>query len=452
MKKIAVWFLIVCLCGGVLFSCGYNTPENNDPNPASGESSGDGTETDSGSSENPQKPDDETTGGNPSGPAAPAEGFGETVDWGEGGTNYDLTKEVRFFGRTYVRDGAYYMNWSASGFEFSFRGSGAKANLISGSIKTNYEAYVKVTVDGTPTKRIPLMDATQDVVLAAGLDPDKTHTVRVEMISGNGKCATAALRRLTLTDGQKLPAPSAPDGLKMEIIGDSISIGYGLWGTSADKDWKSAQDDATLTAPALAARALGMEYHVTASSGKGMVKDNAGNTGTSIPNIYQKVDGYHNGGQAWDFSWQPDVIVINLGTNDASAGVSQADFKKGCANFLKTLREKNPNAYIIYLYGAMGTTYKATIQDVISEMNDSKVSFMDWSGLTAADKTVHSHPSLDANKKCAEKLIEKLQEIFGANATVKTPITDIIAADQAATVDESLVVGLSATDSRKFSV
>lgn len=365
--------------------------------------------------------------------------------------SYDLTEDVRFFGRTYEYNGAYYMNWSASGFEFSFKGSGAKATFISNADNKDYYAYLKVTVDGTPIKKIPLSSKTQVVSLASELDAAVTHTVRVEMVSGNGKCAMAAVKSLALFDGEKLAAPTAPDGLKMEIIGDSISVGYGVLGDRT-QGWKSETEDGTMTYAALAARALGMEYYVTASSGKGIARNYGGAAGSAsgkLPDVYTKVDGYHYGTQDWDFAaWQPDVIVINLGTNDAdstNSDLAAQDFQAACAAFLATVREKNPNAYIIYAYGVMSTKFTDEIQAVINDMRtngDEKISFLKLNKISDAEKTVSSHPSLDANIDRAGVLIEKLKEVFGNDRiTVKTPIADLVAADKVVTVDTSLVKG-----------
>ena len=362
--------------------------------------------------------------------------------------SYDLTEDVRFFGRTYEYNGAYYMNWSASGFEFSFKGSGAKATFLSNPESKEYYAHLKVTVDGKPTKKIPLASKTQVVSLASELDSNAEHTVRVEMVSGNGKCAMAAVKNVTLFDGSKISAPTAPDGLKMEIIGDSISVGYGVLG-SYGQDWRSETEDGTMTYAALAARALGMEYYVTSASGRGIARNYGGSTSGRIPDVYTKVDAYHYGTDNWDFaSWQPDVIVINLGTNDADSTNSEltaAEFQKACAAFLATVREKNPDAYIVYAYGMMTTKFSENIQAVIDEMRtngDEKICFLPLAKITDSERTVSSHPSLSAHMDRAAVLIEKLQELLGSEKTsIRTPVANLVAADQAATIDFSLVKG-----------
>jgi lysophospholipase L1-like esterase len=53
---------------------------------------------------------------------------------------------------------------------------------------------------------------------------------------------------------------------------------------------------------------------------------------------------------AWDFSrYTPDAVIINLGTNDKSHGVSGNDFQNTYVSFIRTVRGKFPRASIFAL-------------------------------------------------------------------------------------------------------
>lgn len=359
-------------------------------------------------------------------------------------TEYDLTEDVRWFGRTWEQDGTHWMNWTASGFTFSFIGTGAEATFVSNVTDETFAALVRVTVDGTATKKVQLLSQEVTVTLAEGLE-NGTHTVKVEMLSGNGKSATVGVKALRLTEkGTKRQAPAAPDGLKMEIIGDSMSVGYGVFGTLGDS-WNSLNEDGTLSYAALAARALGIAYQVTAVSGKGIAYNYGGNQSKRIPDIYTKTDAFHYGDAEWDFAaWQPDLVVINLGTNDADAtnesNLTAEDFRTACAAFLKTVREKNPNAYIIYAYGVMNTKFAEDIQAVIADCNtagDDRMSYLALDLLNNEEKATNSHPSLNANVTRSAVLIEKIQELFGSSVSEKTTPAEIAATERALTVERA---------------
>ena len=59
--------------------------------------------------------------------------------------------------------------------------------------------------------------------------------------------------------------------------------------------------------------------------------------------------------EKWDFSrYQPDVVCINLGTNDLSTQSYDVTLlKQGYQRLLKLVRDHNPKAKIVFLCGSM---------------------------------------------------------------------------------------------------
>jgi len=56
----------------------------------------------------------------------------------------------------------------------------------------------------------------------------------------------------------------------------------------------------------------------------------------------------------WDFSWQPDIAVISLGTNDFALGApDSAMFVGAMVKFAKQVNEKYPSAKIVITDGPM---------------------------------------------------------------------------------------------------
>ncbi|KAM0415668.1 hypothetical protein ACHAPT_013395 [Fusarium lateritium] len=90
-------------------------------------------------------------------------------------------------------------------------------------------------------------------------------TFRITGVASDGTLiSTAALKR------------------KIEIIGDSISVGYGLDGVLPCTDSAVIQNNGK-TYGALAARALDANYSVVAWSGKGLIRNYASNPPDSQP-------------------------------------------------------------------------------------------------------------------------------------------------------------------------
>ena len=116
------------------------------------------------------------------------------------------------------------------------------------------------------------------------------------------------------TDGT--PAPPTPRTRKIELVGDSISAGYGARG-KAGMPYGCPVDDLTsgnyYTYNWALAEAFNADIHVIAWSGKGMY-ENCCDSGEKMPSYYLQTLGGTPYATDWDFSrFVPDMMLINLG-------------------------------------------------------------------------------------------------------------------------------------------
>jgi len=329
---------------------------------------------------------------------------------------YDLDKEVRFFGRTWNDGVRYYFNWSASGFTFSFTGSGATATIHSNAPGGDNGAWIKIYVDGVWKKDVVLASTEQDVVLAKNLDPNVMHTVKVVKRT-NARSSTAAVSKITIADGKK-EAPEAAKTRLIEFVGDSLTVGYG---SIADKAtaWSTATEDVMKTYIPAIADAFDAEYNVIAVSGRGVVKNYGGDTDKLMGEIYPQTDIYNKTGAKWDFEGnQPDVIVINLGENDGTMGVSTSDMKAGCIALIKQIRALNPNAEIIWTFGLTGSTeahaIKSAVEQVVAE-GDTHVTYFKLSPCKESEKAL-GHPLAAGYAARAQSVIDVVAAATGWTA------------------------------------
>ena len=336
----------------------------------------------------------------------------------------NLATDVRFFGRTYAEDNVYFFNWSSSGFTFSFKGTGAKATIVSNAPGGGNTGYIKIYIDGVEQPDVALTKTTQEIVLASGLDASKEHTIKVVKRT-NARSSSAGVSSITLTDGEKL-APTAASSRLIEFIGDSITVGYAtVAGTSTT--WSTATEDSTKTYSEQIANAFGADYMVTAISGRGVVRNTGGDTDKLLPAIYPYIDQYNLPGVKYDFKVQPDVIIINLGTNDASSNNSSltaAEFKTGLKAFLKDVRKYNPNAEIIYAYGLMTSKFFTDMRDVVDELKtegDGHISFLKLPACQSNEKQI-GHPTAEAYVSRGEMLITKIEQLMGWKAGEEAPV------------------------------
>lgn len=105
----------------------------------------------------------------------------------------------------------------------------------------------------------------------------------------------------------------------------------------------------------------------------------------------------------WDFSWQPQVVVVNLGTNDFSTDgdPSQAELIGAYQAFLTDLRAANPHAYILCLVPTLlAGTDLSTAQSYIEQA-------------VAARQAAGDASSLDTHAAMGAALTKKLQSVLG---------------------------------------
>src|SRR5262249_41999742 len=136
----------------------------------------------------------------------------------------------------------------------------------------------------------------------------------------------------------------------------SISCGYGDEGNPMCT-FSADTENHYLTYEALAARKLGADLVTVAWSGKGVVcnyGDGPNSCTDPMPPLWDRTLPSSNG-STWDFSWKPDVVIINLGTNDFSTDVdpSELQFTAAYESFLRHIRSKYADAYILCTVGPL---------------------------------------------------------------------------------------------------
>jgi lysophospholipase L1-like esterase len=147
-----------------------------------------------------------------------------------------------------------------------------------------------------------------------------------------------------------LLAPTVP-AHKMEVIGDSITCGYGNEGNGPGCSFSYETENNYLAYGSVAARVVGADLHTECWSGKGVYRNRDGTTDT-VPTLFDKAIPTE-GSSSWDFAWKPDAVVVNLGTNDFAMGDPGAGFVTAYEDFVTTIRGHYPNAYVFVMIGPM---------------------------------------------------------------------------------------------------
>jgi lysophospholipase L1-like esterase len=367
-----------------------------------------------------------TTDAGPSGAGGTIEGS----DGGEGSEGRPSDAEatgspgIRWIGRVDESNaGGPRFAWSGSGFVATVSGTTISLKLRAASSDA---VFFQPVIDGTPGDRFSSASGEQTVTLGSNL-ADGDHLVEVYRES-EGRYGATTFEGFT--DGT-LKSPPASSGRRIELVGDSITAGYGNLGSEQHPNYGPDPDggcpfttqteSAYETYGAIAARTLNAEVSLVAVSGWGIVRDNGNNATDVLPNVYANTLGL-SATPAWSFQPAPQAVIINLGTNDFATGdPGETQFEGAYTAFIATVRSKYPDAQIFctvgpLLYGTGLTMATSYIQNVVSAAHasgDTKVQYLDYGQQnTSLGTGCQYHPNTTEHQAMATKLVTALRAVL----------------------------------------
>jgi lysophospholipase L1-like esterase len=340
--------------------------------------------------------------GQPSGGAAGSGAAGSSAGQSSGGAG---PVGPRFIGRfDQSKADAPVFAWPGTSVALRFSGT-----AIGVTLSDNGNNVFEVVLDGKHTV-LALQSGTKKYALGSGL--------------GTGAHDLLLYRRTEASFGEttfngfdvaaSAQLPSSPLATRrLEVIGDSISAGYGNEGTNPCQ-FTSATENHYLSYEALAARALNAELYTEAWSGIGMLRNYEGTTTDVMPIRYPRTLP-ERAASTWDFAkFIPHAVVINLGTNDFAKGDPGAAFQSAYLKFVSDLRVRYPSARFFLALGPMlsAADYPkaaAYLKAVIAERataGDKNLALLEF-GIQDANADgigCDYHPSLKTHQKMADKL------------------------------------------------
>ena len=354
---------------------------------------------------------------------------------------------IRVYGRT-VSTVPMPLFWTASGFEFDTDSTECWIDM-----ECDYnirEMYLRVELDGFLIQRFMIPKGRNKYCLYRDMPVGelKTVTVIIEVQPIQDDQERKLLVYGIETDC--VLQPVIPKSCRIEIIGDSLTSGEGLTGTSNIQDWNAGIFGLTGHYGLTIARHFDADYSIVSQSGWGVYCGWDNNIHCNIPDYYTKVcgvltddmNGTLGAHDEWDFtSWQPDLVIVNLGTNDGASTDSPAwtdpdtgktykqaqitgegweseskkRFEDSTVNFLQMIREKNPDAYIIWVYGMCGPLMEPYIMEAVErykiESGDARVWYQALPECPEDKLGAHGHPGASHHLKCADVIISEINRL-----------------------------------------
>ncbi len=347
---------------------------------------------------------------------------------------YEISEEnVKIIGRTYRHNGVLWCGLSGSGIAFTCQARQIKITFAGDDSTTGNETEGKarfaVYANGVRVVDALMTEPQQQYVVWNSADYENV-SIQVIKLS---ECAMSTI-------GISGIDADAPDDIhpvpakeqKIEIIGDSITCGYGIDREDPETSFETATEDVTRAYSYKIAKAMDADYSFVSYSGYGLI---SGYTDTDIPQKDQLVSDYYEkvgfsyakpegtielAQQPWDFSrFQPQTIIINLGTNDDSYCQDHTDrqeeFKDLYVEFLKVVRGHNPKARILCGVGMMGARIypyvEQAVRDFREQTGDGQIDSLRLPEQLPEDGLVSdAHPTEVTHAKAAARITAYLRK------------------------------------------
>lgn len=353
--------------------------------------------------------------------------------------------KLKYLGRTLTdADGTIWCALSGSGVEFRYKGTSLDVVLVGDDLtRLPKQQYEKVkTEQDVDYARIAIYVNEQRIIDERLETPAKEYqiwksenpqeiTVRVLKLS-EAPHSIVGIREFKLADTDTIsPTPDKP--LKIEFIGDSITCGYGVDDEDPEHHFSTETEDETASFAYLTAQNLNADYSMVCYSGYGII---SGYTESDeklltqlVPDKYEdtgysrgKVDGIAITLQKWDFHrFQPDFVVINLGTNDDSyckdITARQEEYAACYAQFLQQVRSHNQEAYILCVYGIMTDRLYPYVQKAVEiyqkQTGDERIRALHIEPHTEeAGYAADWHPSKLTHTRAAGELAAQIRSLW----------------------------------------
>ncbi|MGN0506891.1 MAG: GDSL-type esterase/lipase family protein [Lachnospiraceae bacterium] len=342
---------------------------------------------------------------------------------------------VRTIGRTQMQEDTLWLVHSGTGVEFSVTGRKISISFRADSSclgNADGKARIAIYVNG---ERVAdeMINKLEKTVTVFESETEETCIVRVVKLSEAAN-STVGISQIDVISAEDIQPTETREKL-IEFVGDSITCGYGVDDEVKEHHFSTKTEDVTKTYAYKTAENLGADYSMVSFSGYGIISGYTGNgekvADQILPQYYDKL-GFSCGAYfgkyspqevTWDFTKrQPDLVVINLGTNDSTYVLGKADRKEeytvGYVEFLKKVRELNPEATILCTLGIMGGDLYPSIEDAVeryqTETGDANIYSMQFSAQSYSDGYAADwHPTEATHTKAAKELTEKIKEIMG---------------------------------------
>ena len=209
----------------------------------------------------------------------------------------------------------------------------------------------------------------------------------------------------------------------IEVYGDSYTVGYGTEGKKASDPFALETENCNLAYTCIIARYFDADYRITAHSGNGMVRNWGDKKQESNPNMSTRSTQLYDqfATTPFDFKWRrPDIVMINLGTNDFSpTAIPEADnYVNAYIKMIEQISGRYDNVPILCITPHSSTHYLRAAISLLRERTQNKYANVHFAesmnNIINEDVDLGNdwHPNYQGQCKIAMSLIPQISKIL----------------------------------------
>ena len=326
-------------------------------------------------------------------------------------------KGITYTGRVAVNDdGSVSYDWTGVYLQTDFTGGYFAIEASEAG-----SSWHNLFIDGKWVRKLQITGSTpQHIVLAEKLGKG-VHRLRLQKCT-EGQYGCTTIHQVVIAKGASLQ-PVERKQRMIEVYGDSYTCGYGTESDKANDPFRLETENCDKAYGCIIARYFDADYALTAHSGQGMVRNWADPKQISDINMstrYTRVFDDH-GTQPYPFDrYQPQLVIINLGTNDFSPTAIPTDeqYTNAYLKMIETIKNQYQGVKILCVTPHSASRYlQASLQYLKERVAGIPDVYManPLSDMVTVEHDIGAdwHPNYQGQRKIAMSLIPQISAIMG---------------------------------------
>ena len=325
----------------------------------------------------------------------------------------DIRNRITIYGRTAEVDGGLFFDHTAAGIEFTAYVEGDVTLSIKQTGCSDSVSYYTVWVDGVrQDNQLKSANHEFEHCVVASFSNGGVHTIRILKASEMG-VSQSIFKDLSLT-GDLMDIAEKRD-LHIEFLGDSITSGYGNMmytegvGDPSANPVCAVNSDGTRAWAFLAAEKLNTRSTIISDSGIGVIYEHGLVPGRRMFNFWRYLSFARQELGSFKPTDLPDLMVINLGTNDRMNKTDPEAMVAGTKELIALVRNTYQKEIpIVWASGMMSGALEEQTRQALKELGGESANLY-YLDLIIVDAAGGGHPGPEGHKQNADILVHFLK-------------------------------------------